>query len=245
MAAYKILIVEDDEALRLGLRQMLERGGYIVLEAASGGEALMRAQVDRPHLILMDLGLPDGDGLGFAQELRRRPNTTRIPIAVLTGQLIRGRRAEVLGNICVGSIPKPVTMERLHRDLRLLLMSGRRGIVRRFPRYPVETPVFYGLVGSTDPAQGERLTGVARTLGEGGLMLELPVAIAASSVVELRMPMPAGEVTAAGKVVYSLPRNDATTGAGSFQHGIQFTDMDPAKFVALRPLLRPQSAAAL
>ena len=244
MAGYKILIVEDDERLRGTLRQMLERGGYTVFEAGTGGEALVRAEVHQPHLILLDLGLPDGDGLGFAQELRRRENTTRIPIAVLTGQLIRGRRAEILGSICVGAIPKPVTVERFHRDLRLLLLSGRRGGVRRFPRYSVEAPVFYRLVGSADPGQEEFLAGLARTLGEGGLLLDVPVSLAASSQVELRVPLPTGEVTAAGKVVYSLRQSDGHVGTGAFHHGIQFTDMDPAKFAALRRLLKVQPAPA-
>jgi two-component system KDP operon response regulator KdpE len=244
VAGYKILIVEDDDRLRVGLRQMLERGGYTVFEAGTGGEALVRAEVDQPHLILLDLGLPDGDGLGFAQELRRRENTTRIPIAVLTGQLIRGRRAEILGSICVGAIPKPVTVERLHRDLRLLLMAGRRGGVRRFPRYPVDAPVFYRLVGSTDPAQMDFLAGVARTLGEGGMLLEVPVSLAASSQVELRVPLPTGEVTAVGKIVYSLRQGDGTAAKGGFHHGIQFTDMEPARFAALRRLIKAQPPAA-
>lgn len=243
MAGYKILIVEDDERLRVGLRQVLERGGYRVFEAGTGGEALVRAEVHQPNLILLDLGLPDGDGLGFAQELRRRPTTTRIPIAVLTGQLVRGRRAEILGSICVGAIPKPVTVARLHRDLQLLLMSGKRGGVRRFPRYQVEAPVFYRLVGSTDPAEMDFLAGVARALGEGGMLLEVPVSLAASSQVELRVPLPTGEVTAAGKVVYSLRPGDATGGNGAFHHGIQFTDMEPTKFAALRRLIKTQPPA--
>jgi CheY-like chemotaxis protein len=244
MVRQKILIVEDDAELRDTLRQMLERGGYAVLEAGTGGEALVRAEVDQPHLILLDLGLPDGDGLGFAQELRRRSNTTKIPIAVLTGQLIRGRRADILGSVCVGSIPKPVTLERLHRDMRILLMTGRRHRVRRFPRYAVEAPVFYRILGTPDDAQQEFIAGVARTLGEGGLMLDLPVPLAASCVLELRVPMPTGEVAAAGKVLYSVSRSDRAAGQASYHHGIEFVDMNPQKFAALRPLIKAVSSPA-
>ena len=244
MPTHKILLVEHDSLLRRGLLRALELGGYAVIEAATGAEALALAGHHQPSLILLDLGLPDGDGLEFAQELRRRAKTTRIPIAVLTGELVVGQRAEILARTCSGTIPKPFSPERLQRDLRLLLMLSRRGTERRFPRYPVETSAWYRLRGGTDPASADFVAGMVRTLSEGGLRIDLPNPIAAKSILDLRLPIPAGEVTAAGKVVYSLFWRDEQIEDGSFQHGIQFLNMDPDTCATLKRLVKGASLTA-
>lgn len=242
MVSYRVLIVEDDDLLRGALREVLERFGYQVCEAGNGVQALRRAEAEQPHLILMDLGLPDGDGLEFAQALRRHPPTMGIPIAILTGQEIRGPRAEALGTLSVGTIPKPVTLERFHRDLQLML--GPRKPLRRFPRFAVETPVLYRLLGEADAAQADFLVGVARTLSEGGLMLELPEAIAAPNQVELRLPSPSGDIHVAGKVVYSKPHQPEGAQKKFFHHGVQFLEMDRSKLSALKRLVRSATPAA-
>lgn len=241
--ARTILIVEDDAALRLALRQVLEPRGYLVLEAATGARALTLAELHRPDLILLDLGLPDGDGLDFAQELRRRPTTTRLPIAVLTAERVLGARARLAASICLGVIPKPVTIERFERDLRLLVTMGRRGTPRRFLRYPVEIPVRYRLGGAADPAEVSFLAGVVRTLGEGGLMVELPGPVAVATSLDLRLQLPTGEVMTAGKIVYSRFRsnNKNKLEGGWYEHGVQFTDMDPKRLALLRPLIKEQA----
>lgn len=60
---HKITVVDDEAAIRRLLRAALERVGYAVIEAASGREALSSTQVDHPDAVLLDLGLPDRDGL--------------------------------------------------------------------------------------------------------------------------------------------------------------------------------------
>lgn len=82
-ASHKILIVDDDERLRRVLGRYLHREGYHVVEAASGEEMRACIGADRPDLIILDLMLPDEDGLTLARELRARSD---IAIVMLTGK---------------------------------------------------------------------------------------------------------------------------------------------------------------
>ena len=59
----KMLVVDDEPAIRRLLRRALERAGYAVVEAATAGEAMAALRIDRPEAVLLDLGLPDRDGL--------------------------------------------------------------------------------------------------------------------------------------------------------------------------------------
>ncbi len=115
MQGYKVLVVEQDAALRLGLRHSLERLGYSVVESGTGAAALTHAEADGPSLILLNLALPDGDGLEVAEALRRGPRTSGIPIILLTAERVVGQRAERMAKISAGTIPisKPVMVDRL------------------------------------------------------------------------------------------------------------------------------------
>ena len=81
-----VLLVEDDEATRAMMRQMLERDNWLVSEAANGVEALQRVEENRPAVILLDLMMPEMDGFELAAELHRHPQWKSIPIVVLTAK---------------------------------------------------------------------------------------------------------------------------------------------------------------
>ncbi|WP_210529655.1 response regulator [Rubellimicrobium arenae] len=68
----KVLVVDDEPQIRRLLRVALERAGYDVLEAATAREALSRIDIEKPGLVLLDLGLPDRDGLEFLPLIRIR-----------------------------------------------------------------------------------------------------------------------------------------------------------------------------
>jgi len=85
-AGAKVLLVDDEDQLRRVMRDLLERDGYDVIEAADGVEAL--DQVDRhgPDIIVLDLNLPGLDGYGVLSHLRSRRVTQNIPVVVLTAR---------------------------------------------------------------------------------------------------------------------------------------------------------------
>jgi len=124
--ATKILVVEDDKLLRRSLKYRLESEGYAVTTAEDGAEAMLCARRDRPDLILLDIGLPDGSGLDLARTLQREMDT---PIIFLTG---RGQQADIVVGLELGAedyITKPFGMRELLARIRVVL--------RRVSRTPV------------------------------------------------------------------------------------------------------------
>jgi DNA-binding response OmpR family regulator len=81
-----ILIVEDDSELRRGLAIRLKAAGYGVITAADGYSAVATASTQRPDLVLLDLGLPCGDGFSVLERFRLLTPLSTIPVIVLTGR---------------------------------------------------------------------------------------------------------------------------------------------------------------
>jgi two-component system KDP operon response regulator KdpE len=77
----RVLVVDDEQAIRRYLRATLGAQGYHVSEAASGNEALFAVKMERPDLLILDLGLPDVDGIEVTRQLRE---WTQIPILILS-----------------------------------------------------------------------------------------------------------------------------------------------------------------
>jgi two-component system KDP operon response regulator KdpE len=77
----KILIVDDEPQIRTLLKATLGRAGYSVVEAGSGREAMNAKGIDKPDLVLLDLGLPDRDGLELVEPLRGEPRSAVIVIS--------------------------------------------------------------------------------------------------------------------------------------------------------------------
>src|SRR5438067_7574809 len=77
----KVLVVDDEPQIRTLLKATLSRAGYAVVEAASGREALNAKAIDKPDLILLDLGLPDRDGLELVAALRGEPRSALIVVS--------------------------------------------------------------------------------------------------------------------------------------------------------------------
>lgn len=77
----KILIVDDEPQIRTLLKATLTRAGYAVVEAGNGREALSAKNIDKPDLVLLDLGLPDRDGLELVAQLREAPRSALIVLS--------------------------------------------------------------------------------------------------------------------------------------------------------------------
>ena len=95
-----LLLVEDDEAVRDLLRQMLQKEGWTVAEAENGRVGLERVAENLPELILLDLMMPEMDGFEFLFELRKREEWRKIPVIVVTAKtLTEEDRRQLTGNV--------------------------------------------------------------------------------------------------------------------------------------------------
>jgi two-component system KDP operon response regulator KdpE len=77
----KLLVIEDDPAIRRLLRVTLERAGHIVAEASSAREAMSLLPIEKPQVVLLDLGLPDRDGLELVQLIKAQAQATLIVVS--------------------------------------------------------------------------------------------------------------------------------------------------------------------
>jgi CheY-like chemotaxis protein len=115
--APRVLVVDDSASVRAQLADAFGRMGLAVAPAASAGEALARLEGDRVDLAMLDLVLPDGDGLQLARRIRREPRWKRLPIVVLSSRhspldVIRGAAAG-----CSAYLAKPVGFGDLRRTV--------------------------------------------------------------------------------------------------------------------------------
>jgi two-component system, OmpR family, response regulator MprA len=119
MGAVRILIVDDDRALRDALRRALLLGGYEVETAADGGEGLAKVAGGQPDALVLDIGLPDVDGLEVCRRLRGDGN--RLPVLMLTARAAVSDRIDGLDAGADDYLVKPFDVGELKARLRALL----------------------------------------------------------------------------------------------------------------------------
>jgi two-component system KDP operon response regulator KdpE len=113
-----VLVVEDDEATRAALVRDLAARGYRVDEAPDGRSALEQWAGRRPDVILLDLGLPDVEGLTLIRRFRREAST---PIVVLSARELEATKVEALERGADDYVTKPFGIGELHARLRAAL----------------------------------------------------------------------------------------------------------------------------
>jgi two-component system cell cycle response regulator DivK len=92
----KILVVEDNEANRILMRQILKYHGYEVLEATDGVSGLEMAREHMPDLILLDLQMPVMGGFAVIRELRKSPELSKLKVIAVTSFAMKGDREKAL-----------------------------------------------------------------------------------------------------------------------------------------------------
>jgi two-component system, cell cycle response regulator DivK len=106
----QILVVEDNEKNMKLFRDVLLATGYRTLEATTGTEAVALATEHAPDLVLMDIQLPDIDGIEALGRLRTDDRTASLPVLALTAQAMEGDRERFLAAGFDGYVAKPVNL---------------------------------------------------------------------------------------------------------------------------------------
>ncbi len=148
--AEKVLIVDDDlDTLRLvGL--MLQRQGYQIIAASNGPQALVLAEKEQPHLILLDIMMPEMDGYEVARRIRANPRTSAIPIIMFTAK--SQVEDKVMGYEAGADdyITKPTQPRELFAKMRAILSRAQKAIPTQAAEAPTaqERGFLIGVIGT-------------------------------------------------------------------------------------------------
>jgi CheY-like chemotaxis protein len=102
-----VLVVDDEEGIRVLCRVNLELSGFTVLDAADGRTGVELARTDRPDVIFLDVMMPVMDGYEVLRQLKDDPATEAIPVVMLTARTSTGDQARAWGGGVVGYVAKP------------------------------------------------------------------------------------------------------------------------------------------
>ncbi len=138
MSAATILLVDDDEVLSQVLRRVLTRDGYRVVEAGSVAQALELTREDKPQLGLLDLSLPDGDGMELATKLRAQG--VDCPLILVTAYPLRLRDQPELRSAFTRILTKPLNLQDLRLAIEAALVPGTTAVNSESQAAPVEAP---------------------------------------------------------------------------------------------------------
>jgi CheY-like chemotaxis protein len=118
-----ILIVDDFDDTRLLLKTWLQKKGFRVVEAEDGNRAIAAAKHNRPDLIIMDVEMPELDGLEATRRIRRLENFAEVPIVAVSAYGADQYREHALAAGCNEYVSTPFEPEELERLIRSLIKS--------------------------------------------------------------------------------------------------------------------------
>lgn len=109
----KVLLVEDNHMNKVLVREILTLSGYEIIEAMSGTEAIKALTRERPDIILMDLHLPEMDGITATRIIKSEERNRSIPVLALTASAMRGEEDQILNKGFDGYVAKPIERKKL------------------------------------------------------------------------------------------------------------------------------------
>jgi DNA-binding response OmpR family regulator len=122
----KILVVDDEDDILHFLEMVLREKGYQVTTASGGHEALTRAQIDKPDLVLLDIMMPQMDGWEVLKLLRVDEETRRIPVAMLSARTEAKDRVQGLQEGAIDYICKPFSLTELLGKIEAIFVQSPR-----------------------------------------------------------------------------------------------------------------------
>jgi len=189
------LIADDSQSFLMYLSILLHRMSFNVIPAGSGAEALKLAKVMRPDVLVLDVIMPDLDGIAALRALRDDPEINQMPVIMISCDQDARRRDECFGLGAMDYLAKPVSVARLHTALQKcdLYPGGRRRYLRA---------LFGEKVTLIHAGQAESCYAV--TLSEGGIYLRRQRPLPVGSRVEVKIEDDKGRAPRfAGEVIYT------------------------------------------
>jgi two-component system alkaline phosphatase synthesis response regulator PhoP len=119
--AKKILVVDDEEYMHRLMGHHLARAGYEIIGARNGQEAVQRALGEKPQLVLMDVMMPEMDGLAALKELKKAEGTRGIPVIMLTTNARMLTKEESASSGAAAFFTKPFSPTQLLLEIKRLL----------------------------------------------------------------------------------------------------------------------------
>jgi len=129
MEKAKILIVDDDPDLRRALNLRLRANHFETSYATDGFSAISMAQKERPDLIILDIGLPAGDGFVVLERLQQNAALSCVPVIVLTARDPQGTRDKIMKAGAIAYFQKPADNSQLLSTIRTVLSPAWPGTV--------------------------------------------------------------------------------------------------------------------
>ena len=126
-AMHRILVIEDDAGIRAVMRALLETHGYRIVEAETAVRAVIEARAHKPDLLLVDLGLPDADGLIVIRKVR---SWSAVPIVVLSARTQEEQKIAALDAGADDYVTKPFSAPELLARVRAALRRNARSAER-------------------------------------------------------------------------------------------------------------------
>ena len=121
-----ILIVEDNEKNMKLVRDILQHKGYTTVEATTGEEGWRLVQATQPDLVLMDIQLPDVDGITVLRRIRADASFDAIPVIAVSASVMPDQQSKIAGSGFDDFIPKPISLKPFMAAVEHYIAQGRK-----------------------------------------------------------------------------------------------------------------------
>ena len=121
-----ILIVEDNEKNMKLVRDILQHQGHTTLEAVTGTDGVRIAREAKPDLVLMDIQLPDIDGIAALRQIRADPLLDAVPVLAVSASVMPDEQQKIVTSGFDAFITKPINLKQFRDTVKRFLTQGRR-----------------------------------------------------------------------------------------------------------------------
>lgn len=123
LANKRVLVIEDNDDNMKLITFILEKNGCVTIRAGSGSKGIELALKDSPDFVLLDINLPDMDGLEVLKEIRRLSPDVHLPIIAITSYAMSGDRERLLAGGCTGYLEKPIDPVNIITQLKRIILE--------------------------------------------------------------------------------------------------------------------------